>query len=96
MSKKTDSSEPMDNILVEKRSRAYEKFNFFNAQTSHLEGKILTIVDASYNDREQREAVKSLMKMELRRWSEWVFDLIVGQEVGGNPTLPDRTYPKSK
>ena len=30
--------------------------------TQHLEGKLLTIVDASFPDREQREAVKSLVR----------------------------------
>lgn len=35
------------------------------AFVSHLQGTILTIIDASYTDREQREAVKSLVRNAL-------------------------------
>lgn len=36
----------------------------------NLEGKLLTIVDASFQDREQRRAVKSLVRRAI--WFEWV------------------------
>jgi hypothetical protein len=40
--------------------------DIFGIQVGHLEGKILTIVDASYSDREQREAVKDLVRKMFR------------------------------
>lgn len=94
--KDNGSDEPVNKELVEKKLNAYNKFGFLNAQSSHLEGKMLTIIDASYSDREQRDAIKSLVKKEIRNWSEWVLDLIVGVEIQNPPTLPDGSYPKSK
>lgn len=60
-----------------KREEAYETFGFFYTQISFLEGKLLTVVDASYSDREQREAIKSLVKKEVRSWGDWVHSLII-------------------
>lgn len=34
----------------------------------HLEGKLLTIVDATFSDPKQREAFKAVVKSELREW----------------------------
>jgi predicted kinase len=50
-----------------------------------LEGKLLTIVDASFTDREQRKAVKDLVRQTI--WFNWVKYLDTDQPSGG---MPDR------
>jgi hypothetical protein len=40
----------------------------------HLLGKILTIVDASYTDVQQREAIKSLVKEKFHDQVDWLLD----------------------
>ncbi len=71
------------------KEEARKKFHFFLTQVRFLEGKLLTVVDASYSDREQREAIKSLVKKEVRNWSDWVHQLIIHavapSEDGGIP-----------
>jgi predicted kinase len=39
----------------------------------HLEGKILTLVDATYSDKTQREAVKCLFRQMV--WFDWAKNL---------------------
>lgn len=56
-----------------------ESFDWFHTQVSFLEGKVLTVVDASYSDREQREAVKSLMRKTVREWGNWVYEIQCGK-----------------
>lgn len=45
----------------------------FYQDIQHLEGKILTIVDASFTDREQRKAVKDLIRRSF--WFDWANSL---------------------
>lgn len=42
------------------------EFGAIEAQMSFFQGKILTIIDASFSDVEQREAVKDLIKSEFK------------------------------
>lgn len=46
----------------------------------NLEGKMLTIIDASFQDKEQRKAVKDIMRRTI--WFDWVENFI---ERGENP-----------
>lgn len=77
----------------QKKEEAYETFGFFYTQISFLEGKLLTVVDASYSDREQREAVKSLIKKEVRTWGDWVHSLIINKVVPSENPQIDATLP---
>ncbi len=49
------------------------------AQIKFLSGDILTIVDASYSDVTQRDAVKSLVKSTVSRSLDYVRDLVTGR-----------------
>lgn len=40
-----------------------------HSDLSQVEGRILTIIDASFTDRQQREAVKSLVRVALWDWA---------------------------
>ena len=51
----------------------------------NLEGKLLTVVDASFQDREQRRAVKSLVRRAI--WFEWVKYLDTDDVHVGMPNL---------
>lgn len=46
-----------------------------------LQGKLLTIIDASYTDRDQRDAVKSLIKSATK---DWLYDLDVKTHTAAN------------
>jgi hypothetical protein len=46
------------------------RFGFIQPNVSRLEGRILTIIDAS-EDGEKRDAVKDLVKREFRETLEW-------------------------
>jgi hypothetical protein len=48
-------------------------FHYTEYGVSNLEGQILTIIDASFTDQEQRKAVKDLVKQTVWRW-QWQFD----------------------
>lgn len=48
-----------------------------------LEGRLLTIVDASFTDREQRKAAKDLVRNAI--WFDWVANL----DMDGNGGKPD-------
>lgn len=43
---------------------------------SQLEGQVLTLLEASISDREQREAAKSLFRRMFRGWKENEFPLL--------------------
>lgn len=45
----------------------------YHGNIQNLEGKILTIVDASFVDREQRKAVKDLIRRAI--WFDWAGNL---------------------
>jgi len=44
----------------------------------NLEGKMLTICDATFSDKEQREAFKRIIKNELRNWFSDEIDNVIG------------------
>jgi hypothetical protein len=50
--------------------------NIFHIQVGFLEGKILTIVDASFSDLEQRNAVKDLVKKMFREQRRHVDSIV--------------------
>jgi hypothetical protein len=60
----------MDNkpytIDVEKLSRVKIELN----EVSNLVGKLLTVADASFTDKQQREGVKSLIKQIVWAWGK--------------------------
>ena len=49
-----------------------------------LEGRLLTIVDAAFSDREQRKAFKDLVRAAI--WVNWVRHLDTDDPSGGVPT----------
>lgn len=51
-----------------------------------LEGRLLTIMDASFTDREQRKAVKDLVRNAV--WFDWVPNLDTDDSTRGKPNLP--------
>jgi hypothetical protein len=55
--------------------RAYD---IYSGQTSFLLGKVLTIVDASFSDKEQRKAVKDLVRQQFREQEKWVYSICTG------------------
>ena len=61
-----------------------EEFMFHHFEVSSLEGKLLTLIDASIADSTQRKAVKDLLRQQL--W-EWVYshnplkDDLEGQDI---------------
>lgn len=62
---------------LEKAIKPIRELGFYAAiyyqDIQHLEGKILTIVDASFVDREQRKAVKDLIRRAI--WFDWCSNL---------------------
>lgn len=97
-------------MLDTSQDKSYARWNQYtvemrssdmNALFSHIVGKVLTIIDASYSDVSQREAVKSIVKDALWGTSdalaEWMHDNQVGTNerstfpfgvAGGGPTVP--------
>lgn len=62
-------------------------YTYFQDNTDNLLGKVLTIIDASYADSAQREAVKSLVKDVFYRYrspQNWTFT--TGSTGGTPPT----------
>ena len=58
------------NILPEDRPFASEvKYEFYTPHISHLEGRMLTLVDASISDPEQRKALKDLFRQDIWTWA---------------------------
>ena len=57
------------------------------AQLSFLQGEILTLMDASFSDREQCKAVKDLVKQFFRSRIRWIGELSRSStdEAGPNP-----------
>ena len=61
-----------------------------SALKRYLEGKVLTIVDASFNDNEQRKAVKDLVRDAI--WSQEYFTESIVNYILGKP-MPIETRP---
>ena len=49
----------------------------------HLQGKILTIVDASYDDKERAKFVKDLVKDAFSSSSNWIYEMSIREFEGG-------------
>ena len=58
-----------------KRDQAFE---IWDTQTRYLLGKVLTVVDASFPDREQRKAVKDLIKQQFYDQTKHVCGILTG------------------
>jgi predicted kinase len=50
-------------------------YNEVQTQIKFLQGKILTVIDASYNDKEQRKAVKDLINNFFSYQLNWIYDI---------------------
>lgn len=61
------------------------EFEWFHVQVNFLVGKMLTITDATFSDKEQREAQKSLIKKELNDWRDYVYQLLSYRPKKGTP-----------
>lgn len=46
--------------------KAQDVVDMIDSQLRFLEGKVLTVVDAAFSDREQRKAVKDLTRQQFR------------------------------
>lgn len=68
------------------------EFSAIEAQLGHLEGKILTIIDASYSDERQLNAVKGLVKKMFREQRDWIGELCGGSTKTGITATPVITY----
>lgn len=64
-----------DNSIGGVRKAGYPVLKDSNFRT--LEGKMLTICDATFTDREQREAFKRIIKNELRNWFSDEIDNVI-------------------
>lgn len=53
----------------------------------NLEGKLLTIADASFQDKEQRKAVKDILRRTL--WFDWVENSVYKGKDPGPVGMPD-------
>lgn len=45
------------------------------AQIKFIQGKVLTVVDASYGDAVQRKAIKDIINSYFRDSLDWIYDL---------------------
>lgn len=61
------------------------EFEWFHTQVNFLVGKLLTITDATFNDKEQREAQKSIIKNEVNEWRDYVYRLLSYRPKKGSP-----------
>lgn len=52
-----------------------EAYDIYETQTRFLLGKVLTVVDAAFSDKEQRKAVKDLVKQQFREQQKWVCEI---------------------
>lgn len=52
-----------------------EAYDTYETQTRFLLGKVLTVIDAAFTDREQRKAVKDLVRQQFREQQKWVCEI---------------------
>lgn len=57
-------------------------------QTGFLQGKVLTVIDASYSDVIQRKAVKDLLREIFRDQCEWMYQISHQPSGSGTQTPP--------
>ena len=79
-----------------KKTIKQEEKNYFKAQylydmLSHLQGEILTTIDASFGDKEQREAVKSLVRNQFNDKFTWVVNASICDPYEGSANIEDST-----
>lgn len=70
--------------------RAEEKslsMDTFRIQIGYLEGKILTIADATFGDKEQREAHKSLVRRMFREQRNHVDNIVYGYDASSDGSV---------
>ena len=74
MSKKIKEMNPIDisSKIKELNGLGYDGIN---SQIRHLMGDVLTVVEASYPEGKQLEAVKSLIKSKFSAKLSWVYEL---------------------
>ena len=58
------------------------QYNAIESQMRFLEGKVLTVIDASYGDLVQRKAVKDLIKDKFSSQMSWIYKLCGYPSVG--------------
>jgi hypothetical protein len=67
--------EQSKDVIIIEREVPLLDYQALEGNFKHLQGKILTIVEASIIDRGQLEAVKSLIKSAVNDKLTWMFDL---------------------
>lgn len=55
-----------------------QQFDRWRSQTDFLQGRVLTIIDASYTDPVQRKAVKDLVRQQFQEQTKWVYEIMTG------------------
>lgn len=60
-------------------------------QVKFLQGKVLTVIDAAFADREQKKAVKDLINQQFREQLDWIYELCHGTSLGGLKTAGGST-----
>ena len=50
-------------------------YNSISTQMNFLKGKVLTVIDASIQDRDQRKAVKDLIHDKFKGQLDWIYQL---------------------
>lgn len=56
-------------MSMESKSIKTVEYNFKSGDISMLEGILLTIADASFQDQEQRRAFKDILRQNIWRWA---------------------------
>ena len=64
-------------------------FNNLRSHRKHIEGKVLTIIDASISDHEQRKAMKDLVRKAIWEEDGWIKSLLNVAE--GKPPWHDNS-----
>lgn len=60
-------------------------------QIGFIEGKVLTVIDATYSNSIQNKAVKDLIRSAFREQRQWIGKLATGSDNGGELLQYDHT-----
>ncbi len=71
------------------------EFSAIQAQLKFLMGKVLTVVDATYQDKEQKKAVKDLIKDSFSGQLNWIYELCGYPEVNNDNSKEELKAEKS-
>lgn len=82
----SEKIEPLIGIPPNERVFHHNEYSLQN-----LEGKLLTIIDASFSDEIQRKAVKDLISQVVWKW-QWEFD----SNFANHPEWANQSTPMSK